>query len=165
VNNAGIGQMAPFEETTAELFDRLNRILFRGPYFLSQTLLPLIADGGAIVNTTSNAARPNGVDSGYSAYASMKAALTTCSRYLAKELGTARGIRVNSIAPGPTRTRLGRDYFERFPDEVVAPMAERTVLGRIGEPDDIGKAIAALLSDDCAWITGEDIEVSGGYRL
>jgi NAD(P)-dependent dehydrogenase (short-subunit alcohol dehydrogenase family) len=163
VNNAGFGQMAMFGDTTEELYDRFHRVILKGPYFLTQKLLPLLADGGAIVNTTSNSALPTGLEAGYSAYASMKGGLTVLTRYMAKELG-GRGIRVNSVAPGPTRTRIANDAFERFP-EVVPPLAARTALGRLGESDDIGKVIAALLSDECGWITGENIEASGGFNL
>jgi NAD(P)-dependent dehydrogenase (short-subunit alcohol dehydrogenase family) len=163
VNNAGFAQMAMFEDTTEEQFDALSRVTLKGPYFLTQTLLPLLADGGAIVNTTSNSALASGTSAGYSAYATMKGGLAVLTRYLAKEL-SVRGIRVNAVAPGPTRTRLGGDAFERFP-EVIAPLVEQTALGRLGESDDVGNVIAALLSDDCAWITAEHIEASGGFRL
>jgi NAD(P)-dependent dehydrogenase (short-subunit alcohol dehydrogenase family) len=163
VNNAGFGQMSMFVDTTEELYDRFHRVILKGPYFLTQKLLPLLADGGAIVNTTSNSAMPIGLEAGYSAYASMKGGLTVLTRYMAKEL-SGRGIRVNSIAPGPTRTRIANDAFERFP-EVIPPIVARTALGRLGEGDDIGKAIACLLSDECAWITGENIEASGGFNL
>jgi NAD(P)-dependent dehydrogenase (short-subunit alcohol dehydrogenase family) len=162
VNNAGFGESAPFADTTEELFDRLHRVHFKGPYFLTQRLLPLLADGGAIVNTTSNSAT-TAIEPGYSAYASMKGGLTVLTRSLAKELG-ARGIRVNGVAPGPTRTRISDDAFDQFP-EVIPPLVARTVLGRLGEADDIGKVIAALLSDECGWITGENIEASGGFNL
>lgn len=163
VNNAGVGQMSMFADTSEELFDRLLRTLFKGPYFLTQTLLPVLADGGAIVNVTSSAVATAGLEPGYSAYASMKGGLTVLTRYLAKEL-SPRGIRVNAVAPGPTRTRLGDDAFERFP-EVIPALAAKTALGRLGEPDDVGRAIAALLSPDNAWITAQSIEVSGGYLL
>ena len=163
VNNAGFGQMSMFVDTTEELYDRFHRVILRGPYFLTQKLLPLLADGGAIVNTTSNSALPTGMESGYSAYASMKGGLTVLTRYMAKEL-SGRGIRVNSVAPGPTRTRIANDAFERFP-EVIPPIVERTALGRLGDGDDVGKVIAALLSDECGWITGENIEASGGFNL
>ena len=163
VNNAGFGQMATFEETTEELFDTLCRTIVKGPYFLTQTLLPLLADGASVVNTTSSSALYHGVEPGYSAYGSMKGAVVVLTRYLAKELG-ARGIRVNSVAPGPTRTRISQDAFERFP-EVVRPLAARTTLGRIGEADDIGAVIAFLLSDEGRWVTAQDLEVSGGFGL
>jgi NAD(P)-dependent dehydrogenase (short-subunit alcohol dehydrogenase family) len=164
VNNAGFGQMSMFVETTEDLYDRFHRVILKGPFFLTQTLLPLLTDGGAIVNTTSNSALPTGVEAGYSAYATMKGGLAVLTRYLAKEL-SARGIRVNAVAPGPTRTGfISDEIVERFP-EVIASLADRTALGRLGDGDDVGKVIATLLSDDCGWITGEHIEVSGGFRL
>jgi NAD(P)-dependent dehydrogenase (short-subunit alcohol dehydrogenase family) len=163
VNNAGFGQMSMFVDTTEELYERFHRVILKGPYFLTQKLLPLLADSGAIVNTTSNSALPTGLEAGYSAYASMKGGLTVLTRYMAKEL-SERGIRVNSVAPGPTRTRIANDAFERFP-EVIPPIVERTALGRLGDGDDVGKIIAALLSDECGWITGENIEASGGFNL
>lgn len=164
VNNAGFGQMSMFAETTEDLYDRFHRVILKGPFFLTQTLLPLLSDGGAIVNTTSNSALPTGVEAGYSAYATMKGGLAVLTRYLAKEL-SVRGIRVNAVAPGPTRTGfISDDVVERFP-EVIASLVERTALGRLGDGDDVGKVIATLLSDECGWITGEHIEVSGGFRL
>jgi len=163
VNNAGFGQMAMFEETSEKLFEAFYRVTLKGSFFLTQRLLPHFADGGAIVNVTSSSVLPNRVDAGYSAYATMKGGLAVLTGYMAKEL-SPRGIRVNAVAPGPTRTRLGDDAFERFPD-VIPPLVERTALGRLGEPDDVGKVIAALLSDDWAWVTGEQIEVSGGFEL
>jgi NAD(P)-dependent dehydrogenase (short-subunit alcohol dehydrogenase family) len=163
VNNAGFGQMAMFEDTTEELFEEFLRVVLKGPYFLTQRLLPLLADGGAIVNTTSNSALVTGLTPGYSAYATMKGGLTVLTRCLAKELST-RGIRVNSVAPGSTRTRIAHDAFEYHP-EVIPPLVAQTALGRLGEADDIGKVIAALLSDDFGWVTGENIEASGGYRM
>lgn len=163
VNNAGFGQMAMFEDTTAELLDRFYRVILKGPYLLTQALVPLIEDGGAIVNTSSNSALPSGLEPGYSAYASMKGALIVLTRYLAKEL-SKRGIRVNSVAPGPTRTRIADDAFEKYP-EVIPPIAARTALGRVGEPDDLADVIAFLLSDEARWITAQDIEASGGFNL
>ncbi len=165
VNNAGVGQQpVPFEETTEELFDQMLRIHLKGLYFLTQTLLPLLADGGAIVNTSSSSALDNTKpELGYSVYASMKGAQLVLTRYLAKEF-SARGIRVNAVAPGVTRTRLGDDAFAKYP-ELIPPLAARTALGRIGEPDDVGKVIAFLLSPDAAWITAQTLEASGGYDL
>lgn len=163
VNNAGFGGGRSFEDMTEDAFDEYYRVLLRGPYFLTQALLPLIADDGAIVNVSSSSVRSGDTQEGYSGYAAMKAGLITATRYLAKELA-GRGIRVNSIAPGPTRTRLGGDAFEKYP-EVIAPLAAKTAFGRIGEPEDIGKVIAFLVGDDSAWITGEDIQASGGYAL
>jgi NAD(P)-dependent dehydrogenase (short-subunit alcohol dehydrogenase family) len=152
-----------FQDTTEELFDELHRVLLKGPYFLTQKLLPLPGDGGAIVNTTSNWALQSGLTPGYSAYATMKAGLTVLTRYMAKELSERR-IRVNAIAPGPTRTRLANNAFARMP-EVIPPIVAQTALGRLGEADDVGRAIAALLSDDFGWITAESIEASGGFNL
>lgn len=161
VNNAGFGQMAMFEDTSEQLFDTFLRVLLKGPYFLTQRLLPLLADGGAIVNVTSNSSRLP--EAGYSAYATMKGGLATLTRCMAKELG-GRGIRVNGVAPGPTRTRLAGDAFEHHP-EVIPPLVQRTLLNRLGEADDVGKVIATLLSDECAWVTGENLEASGGFGL
>jgi NAD(P)-dependent dehydrogenase (short-subunit alcohol dehydrogenase family) len=163
VNNAGFGQMCMFEDMTEELLDRNYRVIFRGPYLLTKALLQLIEDGGVIVNTSSNSALASGLDAGYSAYGSMKGALMVLTRYLAKEL-SGRRIRVNSVAPGPTRTRIVDDAFAKYP-EVIAPIVARTALGRLGEPDDLGDVIAFLLSDEARWITGQDIEVSGGFNL
>jgi len=162
-NNAGISKMVMFEDTDEELFDRDFRVILKGPYFLTQTLLPLLEDGGAIVNTTSNSALIHGTEEGYSAYASMKGGLVVLTRYLAKELSKRR-IRVNSVAPGPTRTRIADDAFGKHP-EVAAPLAARTALGRVGEPDDLGLVIAWLLSEDSHWITAQNIEASGGFDL
>ncbi|RIV40894.1 SDR family NAD(P)-dependent oxidoreductase [Micromonospora radicis] len=163
VNNAGSSRLALFEDTTEDIFDTLVRVLLKAPFFLTQTLLPLLVDGGAIVNTTSNAARRSGMEPGYSAYGSMKGGLVVLTRYLAKELST-RGIRVNSVSPGATRTRIAGNAFERHPEAIPA-IAARTALGRLGEPDDIGMVIATLLAEECRWITAQDIEVSGGYNL
>lgn len=163
VNNAGFGHMAMFEDTTEEVFDTLMRVLLKGPYFLTQTLLPLMVDGGAIVNTTSTSSRFSGMEAGYSAYGTMKGGLVVLTRYMAKEF-SGRGIRVNSVSPGTTRTRIGDNAFERFP-ELIPGIAAKTALGRIGEPDDVGMVVATLLGDEGRWITGQDIEVSGGYNL
>jgi NAD(P)-dependent dehydrogenase (short-subunit alcohol dehydrogenase family) len=164
VNNAGFGHLATaFEDTSEEMFDRLMRVLLKGPYFLTQTLLPLIEDGGAIVNVTSNSAQESGVAPGYSAYGTMKGGLTVLTRYLAKELST-RGIRVNAVAPGTIRTRISDNAFERFP-EAISDAAASIALGRIGEPDDVGVVIATLGGDEGRWITAQNIEVSGGQNL
>lgn len=163
VNNAGFGRMAPFAETTEEIWDGIHRVILRGPFFLTQALLPLLADGGAIVNTTSTAALPSGMTRGYAAYATMKGGLAVLTRALAGEL-SPRGIRVNAVAPGPTRTRISGDAFAHHP-EVIPPLVERTALGRLGEADDVGSVVAALLSDDLRWVTGVEVEASGGAGL
>lgn len=134
--------MSMFAETTEEIYDRFHRVILKGPFFLTQKLLPLLADGGAIVNTTSNSAMPHVVEAGYSAYASMKGGLAVLTRYLAKEL-SARGIRVNAVAPGPTRTRMISDeVVEQFP-EVIASLVEHTALGRLGDGDDAWRSCAS----------------------
>ncbi|MFS8105138.1 SDR family oxidoreductase [Lentzea alba] len=161
INNAGFAQPALFADTTEELFDKFYRVLLKGPFFLTQTLLPLLADGGAVVNTSSSATEH--AEPGYSGYATMKGALKVLTRFLAKELSTRR-IRVNSVSPGATRTRLGDDAFTKYP-EVIPAIAAKTALGRVGEPDDVAMAIAALVGDDGRWITAQNIEVSGGYEL
>lgn len=163
VNNGGFGGGIGFEAITESELDRYYSVHFKGPYLLTQTLLPLLADGGAIVSTSSSSVRPGDTTPGYSAYAGMKSGLITATRFLAAELAP-RGIRVNTVAPGPTRTRLGGDAFEKYPD-VIPPLIEKTALGRLGEPQDIAPVIAFLLSDDARWITGQDILVSGGYAL
>ncbi|WP_328439765.1 SDR family NAD(P)-dependent oxidoreductase [Nocardia puris] len=163
VNNAGFGGPAMFADITEETFDALHNVLFKGSYFLTQKLLPVLADGAAIVNTGSTSALPSRTTPGYSAYAAYKSAMHTVTAFWAKELAP-RGIRVNAVAPGTTRTRIADDAFTRMP-ELVPAIAEAVALGRIGEPDDVAKAIAFLLSDEAAWITGQVLEVSGGERL
>lgn len=163
VNNGGFGGGAAFDTITEAELDRYYAVHFKGPYLLTQTLLPLLADGAAIVSTSSSSVRPGDTHPGYSAYAAMKSGLITATRFLAAELAP-RGIRVNSVAPGPTRTRLGGDAFDKYP-EVIPPLVAKTTLGRLGEPEDIAPVIAFLLSDDARWITGQDVLVSGGYAL
>ncbi|WP_327236112.1 SDR family oxidoreductase [Streptomyces sp. NBC_01317] len=163
VNNAGFAGMAMIEDALEEEFDRLTRGLFKGPFFLTQALLPLLADGGAVVNVTSNSALPHVTAPGYSVYAALKGALVVLSRYMAKEF-SARGIRVNSVAPGATVTRFAGDAFAKNP-EIIPELAKSFALGRVGEPDDVGMVIAMLVSEEGRWITGQDIEVSGGQNL
>lgn len=165
VNNAGIGGGKPFEDVTEAQLDRLFDTNFKGPFFLTQKLLPLLVDGGHIVNVSSNSTRI--ISPGYSAYGASKAALTVVTKYWAKELAR-RQIRVNSVSPGPVLTNLSdgieRGAMAKHP-EYLEPLAAQTALGRIGQPDDVGAAIAALLSDDNRWVTGVDLEVSGGFML
>ncbi|CAH2602524.1 SDR family oxidoreductase [Rhodovastum atsumiense] len=158
VNNAGFGLNVPFAETTEADFDRLMAVHFKGVFFLTQTLLPLLADGGRIVNISSGLARFS--LPGYAAYAAMKGAIEVLTRYLAKELGP-RGIAVNTIAPGAIETDFGGGAV-RDNQQVNAFIAGVTALGRAGLPDDIGPAVATLLSEDNRWINAQRIEVSGG---
>lgn len=161
VNNAGIGIHVPFMETTEAQFDTLVDIQLKGTFFLTQKLVPLMADGGRIVNVSSGLARfalP-----GYAAYASMKGGVEVLTRYLAKELGP-RGIAVNVVAPGAIETDFGGGVV-RDNAQLNSFIASQTALGRVGLPDDIGGAIAALLQPDNRWITGQRIEVSGGMFI
>ncbi|MEM9482065.1 MAG: SDR family oxidoreductase [Cyanobacteria bacterium P01_F01_bin.116] len=161
VNNAGIGVNQPFTEITEDNFDRLFNIHVKGVFFLTQKLLPLIKDGGRIVNISSGLARFT--FPGYSVYASAKGAIEVLTRYLAKELGE-RQIRVNVVAPGAIETDFGGGVV-RDNQELNSFIASQTALGRVGVPDDVGGAIASLLSEDNRWINGHRIEVSGGMFL
>ena len=161
VNNAGMGSYGSFAETTEQQFDALMNVHLKGVFFLTQTLLPLIADGGRILNVSSGLARFS--FPGYAAYATMKGAVETLTRYLAKELGP-HGISVNVLAPGAIETDFGGGQTRDNP-QVNAMIAANTAMGRAGLPDDIGDAIAALLASDSNWITGQRIEASGGMML
>jgi NAD(P)-dependent dehydrogenase (short-subunit alcohol dehydrogenase family) len=161
VNNAGIGIHANFADTTEAQFDELVNIHLKGVFFLTQKLLPLLADGGRIVNISSGLSRF--VLPGYSAYAAMKGAIEVLSRYMAKELGP-RGIAVNVVAPGAIETDFGGGMV-RDDAQVNAMIASQTALGRVGLPDDIGGVIASLLSPDNGWINAQRIEASGGMFL
>lgn len=161
VNNAGIGINAPFTDITEAQFDQLVNIHFKGPFFLTQHLLPLMKNGGRILNVSSGLTRfalP-----GYSAYAAMKGAMEVLTHYQAKELG-ARGISANIIAPGAIETDFGGGAV-RDNAELNKAIAAQTALGRVGLPDDIGEAIAALLSDGLGWMNAQRIEVSGGMYI
>lgn len=161
VNNAGTGVHAAFAETTEEQFDALVNIHLKSTFFLTQKLLPLVKDGGRIVNTSSGLARFT--FPGYAAYAAMKGGIEVLTRYMAKELGP-RGITVNTIAPGAIETDFGGGAVRDNP-AINAGITAVTALGRVGLPDDVGSAVAALLSDANGWITGQRIEVSGGMML
>jgi NAD(P)-dependent dehydrogenase (short-subunit alcohol dehydrogenase family) len=161
VNNAGTSLHKAFDQTTEEELDKVYNIHFKGVFLLTQKLLPLMNDGGRIVNISSGLARfalP-----GMSAYASMKGAIEVLTRYLAKELG-ARGIAVNTVAPGAIATDFSGGMVRDNP-EVHKRVADMTALGRVGQPDDIGPMIASLLSDDNRWMNAQRIEVSGGMAL
>lgn len=161
VNNAGFGAYAPLSQTTEQQFDALMNVHFKGVFFLTQTLLPQLADGGRILNLSSGLTRfalP-----GYGAYAAMKGAVEVLSRYLALESGS-RGIRVNTLAPGAIETDFGGGTV-RDNAEINHAIAAQTALGRVGLPDDIGPVVQMLLSEQSGWINGQRIEVSGGIHL
>ena len=161
VNNAGVGVHASIADTTEAQFDMLFNIHFKGVFFLTQQLLPLIADGGRIVNVSTGLTRfalP-----GYAAYASMKGAVEVLTKYMAKELG-ARGIAVNVIAPGAIETDFDGGAV-RGNAQLNGFIASQTALGRVGLPEDIGGAIASVLGDNSGWINGQRIEASGGMFL
>ena len=161
LNNAGHGLHAPFAETSEAQFDELVKVHLKEPYFLTQALLPLIADGGRILNVSSGLARFS--FSGYSAYATMKGGVEVLTRYLAKELGPRR-ISVNTLAPGAIETDFGGGAA-RDNAQLNAAIAAQTALGRVGLPDDIGAVVAALLAPGTGWINAQRIEASGGMVL
>lgn len=161
INNAGIGLYVPFAETTEDQFDELMNIHFKGVFFLSQKALPLLTDGARIINISSGLARFS--SPGSSAYGSMKSAIETLSRYMAKELGS-RGIAVNVVAPGAIETDFGGGRV-RDNAELNKMVASQTALGRVGRPDDIGGVVAFLCTDEAKWINAQRIEVSGGMYL
>lgn len=161
VNNAGVGAHSAFAETTEAQFDLMVAVHLKGPFLLTQALLPLINDGGSILNVSSGLTRfalP-----GYAAYAAMKGGVEVMTRYLAKELGP-RGIRANVIAPGAVATDFGGGAV-RDNAELNAFVAAQTALGRVGQADDIGTVMASLVSDDHRWVNAQRIEASGGMFL
>jgi NAD(P)-dependent dehydrogenase (short-subunit alcohol dehydrogenase family) len=161
VNNGGVGGPMMFEEMTEEYFDTILNTNFKGPFFLTQELVRFIEDGGAIVNISSSSS--SRAFPGYSAYGSLKAALSSWTRYIAKELAP-RKIRVNAVSPGPTQSNFGNGVFDKHP-EFIKPLADQSVFGRIGTPEDLAKVIVILLFEDFGWVTAQDIEVSGGHLL
>ena len=161
VNNAGHGTYATIEQTTEAQFDDLVNVHFKGVFFLAQTLLPLLADGGRLVNLSSGLTRT--CFPGYAAYAAVKGAVEVVTRYMAKELG-GRGIAVNTVAPGAIETDFGGGGVRDNPD-VNKLFADMTALGRAGLPDDIGPMIASLLKEDNRWVNAQRIEVSGGQGI
>jgi NAD(P)-dependent dehydrogenase (short-subunit alcohol dehydrogenase family) len=161
VNNAGQGEMASFAETTEAQFDALFDTHVKGVFFLTQTLLPILADGGRIVNFSSGLTRVS--VAGFSAYSAAKGAVEVLSVYLAKELG-ARGIAVNTVAPGAIETDFLGGAVRDMPD-LNRQFAGMTALGRVGVPDDIGPMIASLLGPDNRWVNAQRIEVSGGQAI
>ena len=161
VNNAGAGIAKSFAETTEAEFDDMVNIHLKGAFFLTQALLPLIVDGGRIVNVSSGLTRFS--QPGSSAYAVVKGGVEVLTRYLAKELG-ARGIAVNTVAPGAIATDF-RGGAVRDNPEAQKMIASQTALGRVGQADDIGGVVASLLSPANGWINGQRIEASGGMYL
>ena len=161
VNNAGHGHAAPFANVTEEDFDSLMNVHFKGVYFLTQKVLPLINNNGGIVNVSSGLARVSMPNS--SAYASMKGAIEVFTRYLAKELG-ARGIRANVVAPGAIATDFNGAHV-RESEQVQKMISSITALGRVGMAEDIGGVVAFLCTDDARWINAQRIEISGGMAI
>ena len=158
VNNAGYGVFEPLQSVSEEQFDGLFRTHLKGPFFLTQALLPLLASGASIVNLTSATTRV--ATAGVAPYAAFKGGLEVLTRYMAKELGE-RGIRANAVSPGAIRTELGGGLTPEF----ETMLAGQTALSRVGEPDDVGAVIATLLSEDGRWINAQSIEVAGGYMI
>jgi NAD(P)-dependent dehydrogenase (short-subunit alcohol dehydrogenase family) len=160
VNNAGVGIGAPFVETTEAQFDELVSVHLKGTYFLTQKLLPLIADGGRIVNLSTGLTRYT--YPGQSAYAVVKGGVDVLTRYLAAELGPRR-IAVNTVAPGGIETDFGGGILRNA--ELQKAVAAQTALGRMGQPDDVGNVIASLLAPETSFVNGQRIEVTGGFFL
>ena len=161
VNNAGIGMYTPIADVTEEKWDEIMTIHLKAPFFLTQKLLPLMNDGGKIINLSSGLARFS--YPGSSSYAMMKGGIEVFTRYLAKELG-ARGITANTLAPGAIATDFGGGRV-RDNKDINAAVAGQTALGRVGLPDDIGLLGASMLSDDFRWVNGQRVEASGGIHL
>ena len=161
VNNAGFGIHALINETTEEQFDQLVNVHFKGVFFLTQTLLPLMADGGRIINISSGLARFS--TPGNSVYGALKGAVEVLTRYMAVEFGS-RGIAVNTVAPGPIATDFGGGMV-RDNAAINQQLASRTALGRVGQAEDIGGVVTALLSEEMRWVNGQRIEASGGINL
>jgi len=158
VNNAGYGLFNPLETVSEAQFDGLFNVHLKGPFFLTQTLLPLLAENASIVNVSSATTRV--ATAGVAPYAAFKGGLEVLTRYMAKEFGERR-IRANAVSPGAIRTELGGGLN----DEFEAMLAAQTALGRVGEPEDVARIIAMLLSEDGAWINAQTIEVAGGYNI
>ena len=158
VNNAGHGQFTPLASVTEAQFDDLLGVHLKGPFFLTQTLLPLLGEGASIVNLTSATTRV--ATPGVAPYAAFKGGLEVLTRYMAKEFGDRR-IRANAVSPGAIRTELGGGLN----DEFEALLAAQTALGRVGEPEDVARVIAMLLSEEGSWINAQSVEVAGGYFI
>jgi len=161
INNAGMGETIPFEEVTEADFDKFMNVHFKSVYFLTQKLVPLMNDGGRIINISSGTTQSS--VPGYSLYSSMKGAIEVFSRGLAKEVGH-KGITVNVVAPGPIETDFNNGSNRDIPERKKF-LASRSALGRVGVVKDIGGVISFLCSEDGGWIDGQRIEVSGGVNL
>ena len=161
INNAGIGGYSPIADVTEDMFDELLNIHFKGVYFMTQKMLPIMNDGGGIVNISSGLTRVS--VPGSSVYASMKGAMEIFTRYLAKELGT-RGIKANIIAPGAVMTDFGGGHL-RNDEQLQKFISSVTALGRPGVADDIGGVVAFLCTEDARWVNAQRIEVSGGMAI
>ena len=158
VNNAGYGLFSPLELVSEAQFDGLFNVHLKGPFFLTQALLPLLEEHASIVNLTSATTRV--ATAGVAPYAAFKGGLEVLTRYMAKEFGERR-IRANTVSPGAIRTELGGGLN----DEFEALLAGQTALGRVGEPEDVARVISMLLSQEGAWINAQSIEVAGGYII
>jgi len=158
VNNAGFGLYNPIETVTEDQFDTLFNVHLKGPFFLTQALLPLFSAGASIVNITSATTRV--ATAGVAPYASFKGGLEVLTRYMAQEFGERR-IRANAVSPGAIRTDLGGGLTPEF--ETL--LASQTALGRVGEAEEVGRVIASLLSDELGWVNAQTIEVGGGYII
>jgi Dehydrogenases with different specificities (related to short-chain alcohol dehydrogenases) len=161
INNAGFGINAPIATTTEEQFDSLMNVHFKGVFFLTQKLLPCIADQGGVVNLSTGLTRFT--TDGYGAYAAMKGAIEVLTKYMAKEFGK-RGIRVNMVAPGAIATDFGGGYLKDN-QGIRDALSSITALGRVGEVDDIGGVVAALCTPELGWVNAQRIEASGGMNL
>lgn len=158
VNNAGFGLFKPLATVSEAQFDGLFNVHLKGPFFLTQALLPLLAEGASIVNLTSATTRV--ATAGVAPYAAFKGGLEVLTRYMAKEFGEQR-IRANAVSPGAIRTELGGGLN----DEFEAMLATQTALGRVGEPEDVARVIVMLLCEEGAWINAQTLEVAGGYNI
>jgi NAD(P)-dependent dehydrogenase (short-subunit alcohol dehydrogenase family) len=161
INNAGVGATIPIAQVTEEAFDNLLNIHFKGVYFLTQKSMPILNDGGCVINVSSGTTRfcvP-----GYSVYSSLKGAVEIFTKYIAKEFG-GRGIRANIVAPGPVETDFNNAAIRSNP-QMKSFLGSQTALGRVGQADDIGSVVAFLCTDDAKWINGQRIEASGGINL
>ena len=161
INNAGMGATVPFEQVNEELFTDFLNVHYKGVYFLTQKCVGIMNQGGRIINISSGTTRF--ANPGYSVYASMKGAIETLTKYLAKELG-AKGITANVIAPGPIETDFNNAAIRSNP-QMKGLLSTLSPLGRVGQANDIGGVVAFLCSEDAGWINGQRIEVSGGIKV